>query len=198
MAHRVTLIPGDGTGPELTEATRRVLEATGVDVPQRPTLRLDPFDQLHRLGLTLFVLDTGVQVFGVLTDDHKVDVLEPRADPFVGLARAHLGVEVERLPQANVDRAKAAADRRRDRPFDCDSGAPDRVEGLLRQWIAAELVHHIGPRLLHVPVELDARRLEDAARRLAQLRTGAVARDESHFVSHGPGAYPSYRGTRLG
>jgi isocitrate dehydrogenase (NAD+) len=32
MAHRVTLIPGDGTGPELTEATRRVLEATGVDL----------------------------------------------------------------------------------------------------------------------------------------------------------------------
>ena len=31
MGHRVTLIPGDGTGPELTEATRRVLEATGVD-----------------------------------------------------------------------------------------------------------------------------------------------------------------------
>jgi isocitrate dehydrogenase (NAD+) len=31
MAHRVTLIPGDGIGPELTEATRRVLEATGVE-----------------------------------------------------------------------------------------------------------------------------------------------------------------------
>ena len=31
MAHRVTLIPGDGTGPELAEATRRVLEATGVE-----------------------------------------------------------------------------------------------------------------------------------------------------------------------
>jgi isocitrate dehydrogenase (NAD+) len=31
MAHRVTLIEGDGTGPELTEATRRVLEATGVE-----------------------------------------------------------------------------------------------------------------------------------------------------------------------
>ncbi len=30
VAHRVTLIPGDGTGPELTEAARRVLEATGV------------------------------------------------------------------------------------------------------------------------------------------------------------------------
>ncbi len=31
MTHRVVLIPGDGTGPELTEATRRVLEATGVE-----------------------------------------------------------------------------------------------------------------------------------------------------------------------
>jgi len=31
MAHRVTLIPGDGTGPEITDATRRVLEATGVE-----------------------------------------------------------------------------------------------------------------------------------------------------------------------
>jgi len=27
--HRVTLIPGDGTGPEIAEATRRVLEASG-------------------------------------------------------------------------------------------------------------------------------------------------------------------------
>jgi len=30
MSYRVTLIPGDGTGPELVAAARRVLEATGV------------------------------------------------------------------------------------------------------------------------------------------------------------------------
>jgi isocitrate dehydrogenase (NAD+) len=30
MAYDVTFIPGDGTGPELAEATRRVLDATGV------------------------------------------------------------------------------------------------------------------------------------------------------------------------
>jgi isocitrate dehydrogenase (NAD+) len=30
MAHRVTLIPGDGIGPELADATRRVLDASGV------------------------------------------------------------------------------------------------------------------------------------------------------------------------
>ncbi len=31
MTYCITLIPGDGVGPEITEATRRVLEATGVD-----------------------------------------------------------------------------------------------------------------------------------------------------------------------
>jgi isocitrate dehydrogenase (NAD+) len=31
MTHRVTLIPGDGIGPELAEATRRVLDASGID-----------------------------------------------------------------------------------------------------------------------------------------------------------------------
>jgi isocitrate dehydrogenase (NAD+) len=30
MEHKVTFIPGDGVGPEIAEATRRVLEATGV------------------------------------------------------------------------------------------------------------------------------------------------------------------------
>jgi isocitrate dehydrogenase (NAD+) len=47
MAHKVTLIPGDGTGPELTEATRRVLEATGVefewDVQQAGAEVMDQF-----------------------------------------------------------------------------------------------------------------------------------------------------------
>ena len=32
MTHTVTLIPGDGIGPEITPAMRRVVEATGVDI----------------------------------------------------------------------------------------------------------------------------------------------------------------------
>ncbi|MGA2905257.1 MAG: isocitrate/isopropylmalate family dehydrogenase, partial [Candidatus Korobacteraceae bacterium] len=30
MSHRVTLIPGDGIGPEVVSASVRILEATGV------------------------------------------------------------------------------------------------------------------------------------------------------------------------
>ncbi len=32
LAYRITLIPGDGTGPEITEAARRTIEATGVEI----------------------------------------------------------------------------------------------------------------------------------------------------------------------
>ena len=32
MKHTITLIPGDGIGPEITDATVKVVEATGVDI----------------------------------------------------------------------------------------------------------------------------------------------------------------------
>src|SRR5438445_12684599 len=32
LTHTITLIPGDGTGPEIVEATRRAIEATGVKI----------------------------------------------------------------------------------------------------------------------------------------------------------------------
>jgi isocitrate dehydrogenase (NAD+) len=45
VAHEVTFIPGDGTGPELAEATRRVLEATGVEFAwDRREAGLDEFE----------------------------------------------------------------------------------------------------------------------------------------------------------
>ena len=32
MTYNITLIPGDGTGPEIVEAARRCIEATGVKI----------------------------------------------------------------------------------------------------------------------------------------------------------------------
>ncbi|HEY5501064.1 MAG TPA: isocitrate/isopropylmalate family dehydrogenase, partial [Candidatus Humimicrobiaceae bacterium] len=32
MKHIITLIPGDGTGPEISDATVKVVEATGIDI----------------------------------------------------------------------------------------------------------------------------------------------------------------------
>ncbi|MGH2977504.1 MAG: isocitrate/isopropylmalate dehydrogenase family protein [Gaiellaceae bacterium] len=72
MPHRVVLIPGDGTGPELTEATRRVLEATGVELEW--DVREAGADVMERHGgnpLPPDVLDaireTGVALKGPIT-----------------------------------------------------------------------------------------------------------------------------------
>jgi isocitrate dehydrogenase (NAD+) len=72
VAHRVVLIPGDGTGPELTEATQRVLEASGVDFEW--DVREAGADVMERYGgnpLPPDVLDaireTGVALKGPIT-----------------------------------------------------------------------------------------------------------------------------------
>ena len=37
MKHTITLIPGDGIGPEVTEATQQIIEAAGVPIEWEPT-----------------------------------------------------------------------------------------------------------------------------------------------------------------
>ncbi|MDE3025121.1 MAG: isocitrate/isopropylmalate dehydrogenase family protein, partial [Acidobacteriota bacterium] len=72
MAHRVVLIPGDGTGPELTEATRRALEATGVEFDW--DVREAGADVMDRYGgnplppdVLEAIRDTGVALKGPIT-----------------------------------------------------------------------------------------------------------------------------------
>src|SRR5205085_11921209 len=72
MAHRVVLIPGDGTGPELTEATRRAPHATGAELDW--DVREAGADVMDRYGdnpLPSDVLDaireTGVALKGPIT-----------------------------------------------------------------------------------------------------------------------------------
>jgi len=72
VAHRVVLIPGDGTGPELTEATRRALEATGVEFDwDVRNAGADVMDQYGGNPLPPDVLDairdTGVALKGPIT-----------------------------------------------------------------------------------------------------------------------------------
>ncbi len=51
MAYRITLIPGDGIGPEVTDAARRVLEATGVEIEW--DIEEAGSDVMHKFGTPL-------------------------------------------------------------------------------------------------------------------------------------------------
>ena len=71
MVHRVTFIPGDGVGPELSEATRRVLEATGVqfdwDVQEAGADVIDRFGTPLPEPVLESIRANGVAIKGPLT-----------------------------------------------------------------------------------------------------------------------------------
>ncbi len=72
MPHRVTLIPGDGTGPEIAEATRRVIDASGVEIDWDVQLAgADVMDQNGGNPLPDHVLDSiranGTAIKGPIT-----------------------------------------------------------------------------------------------------------------------------------
>src|SRR5439155_5296982 len=127
--HDVRLVHGGHLAPavaacevegELDDPARaldrdRLDRDAGAGADTAPALR-DPFGQVAGRLRALLELDACVQILGVLPDYDQIDVVEARAHARVDLARAHLPVEIECLAQADVDRAEAAADRRRDRP----------------------------------------------------------------------------------
>jgi isocitrate dehydrogenase (NAD+) len=71
MVHRVTLVPGDGIGPEVSRATQLVLEASGVQIDW--TQAEAGAGALERLGATLpeqtlaAVKDSGIALKGPIT-----------------------------------------------------------------------------------------------------------------------------------
>ena len=84
-------------------------------------------DRLRVVADRDVVLEADVESLEVLADEHEVDVLvAPARASWSG--RAQVGVEAELLPQADVDRAVAAADRRRQRALERQLGAADAVE----------------------------------------------------------------------
>ena len=65
--------------------------------------------------------DAAIHVFRVFTEDHQVDFVGPLIgclDTLEVPDRPNAGVQIELNSQVNVDAAKAAADRRRQRPFE--------------------------------------------------------------------------------
>ena len=161
-------------------AARAYSKANSRD-PRRRLLG-DDLQALDHAGHDL-VLEPGVEILGVLADDDQVDVGEAARDARQVPHRPEVGVEVERLAQPDVDAGEAFADRRRDRPLQRDLVALDRVEQRRRQRLAEPLERdHAG--VVALPLDVDARRLEDPDDRLGDFRADAVAGDERDGVGH--------------
>ena len=160
-------------------ATRVVEGVAGDPLGRRPG---DDLDALGGVGPD-HVLDPGVQVLGVLADDHEVDVLVARVEALHRAGRADVGVQPEGLAEGDVDAPEALPDRRRDGSLQGDLVAPDRLEDVVRER-RPELGHDALAGVDDVPLEGDPGRLEDRSGGRRDLRPDAVPGDEGDTVGH--------------
>ena len=148
---------------------------------------VEEVDELLGVGSAFAELDARVDVFGVLAEDHDVELfrmLYGAGHARVVLHGAHAGVEIENLAQGHVERADASADGRGQRALDGDAQIARGVDGVIGQpgfEFAEGLFAGVDLEPLYgalAAVCLLHGRVEDALRGAPDVAAGAVAFDE--------------------
>ena len=176
--HDVGLVDGRDLAPPVGD---RVLEGEAGD-----PLGSRPGDDLDALGgiRADHVLDSGVEVFGVLADDDQVHVVVAGLEARDGPDGSEVRVQPQSLPQGDVDGPKSDTNGRRDGSLERDLVPQDGVENRLGK--GCSLLGHDGLAGVHdLPVEFDTRGVQDAPCRLGQFGADTVSGDERHFLGHG-------------
>src|SRR6185437_10766786 len=96
-------------------------------------------DELGGFGRALLELDAGVDVFGVFAEDddvHRLGLFHRRGNAAVVLDRTDAGEQIHLLPQAHIEAADAAADRRGQRSLDGHAEIARGLHGVLGQPLA--------------------------------------------------------------
>ena len=128
-----------------------------------------------------FVLQAAVESFGVFADDDQVDVLVARRHAGHRSGGAVVGVELQLLPQLDVDAAKAGAAGRGGGAFERGVGAADGVERFGRQRGADGIERGLAGEV-RFPFDVDAGRVDDAPGGGGDFGADAVAGDEDDAV----------------
>src|SRR5262249_24545124 len=129
------------------------------------------------------VLQAGIQIFRVLADDDQVDVLEAGLHAGKVLDRPQVRIQIQRLPEPDVDAAEPFRDRRRHRSLQRHLVPFDRIEQ--RGWQrVADLLEGDDAGVVALPGDVNAGVREDVADRLGDFGSDAVAWNERDRVSH--------------
>ncbi len=159
-------------------------------------------ERLHLLNFRRAVhpLDTGIDVFGILAENHHVGEFGTlhRARHALEVAhRSEAHVEIELLTHRHVDGTDSAADRSRERSLDRDETFAADVKRLLRQPLASRVERlfareHFAPCDLALPaVRLFNRGIPNDHRGLGNVRTRAVAFNERNLRIFGNAELPA-------
>ena len=97
---------------------------------------VEKLDQFRALRSSLFPLDACVHILSVLAVDHHIHafgIFHRRRHALVVLHWTHAAIEIENLPQRNVERTNAAAHGRGQRALDGDAELANGVHSVIRQ-----------------------------------------------------------------
>ena len=144
-------------------------------------------NELRRLGCSLAELDSGVDVLGILAEDHHIQllrVLHRAGHTGIVLHRAHALVQVHQLPQRHVQAADSPAHGRGQRSLDGHAKVHRRLHRVIGQPVLGLAIgllagQHLVPlHLALTAVGLLHRGVEDAPRGLPDVAARTVAFDE--------------------
>lgn len=202
MAYRVTFIPGDGTGPEVSEAARRVLEATGVklewDVQPAGAEVMDKYGTPLPPQVVESIRKNGVALKGPITTPvgsgfRSVNVeLRKALDLYVNFrpAKTYPGV---RSRYQNIDLIivrENTEDLYAGIEFEKDSPEAERLRDTVRQLSGKEIRPHSGISIKPISVEGTRRIVKYAfeyARREGRKKITAV--HKANIMKHSDGLF---------
>src|ERR1051326_3576776 len=127
------------------------------------------------------MLDPRVKLLRILSQDDQIDLLPRGLDTVKRSRWPEVDEEVKFLPEGDVHASEAGADGCGQGAFEGDLVPRDRFDDAGRKWILV-LLERLRAGLECFPFDGDFRSLEDAERRLADLRTDPVARKKSYFM----------------
>ena len=144
------------------------------------------------------VLETGIEVLGVLAHDDEIDVLVARRHTRDVPDGTEIRKELERLAQADVHAGKPASNRRRQRPLERNLVARNRLEQCFRKRRAV-LLDGGRAREVRFPFDIEAGGLDDLHDGVGDLRPDAVAGDQCDaMLGHTSGGRWQWAGGRRG
>ncbi len=129
------------------------------------------------------MLETRVEVLGVLADDDQVDVIETCLDAGQTEHRPEIGVQIQRSPDLDVDTCEASPDRGADRAFERDPILADGVDhsgGERRPF----LLEDGDACLVSIPLDVEPGTSQHEQHGLSDLGTDAVTWNQRDAMAH--------------
>ena len=136
----------------------------------------------HAVGHGVF--DPGVQAFGVLPHDDKINIVVTRGHTGHGTNWTHRAVKIQAFSQTNIDGSESRTNRCRARTLQSNTVLANRVKGDLWQDRRITSIQSCHPRTSRNPLKSKLTRIKHTLGGLGHFRSDAITLNQDHRLGH--------------